>query len=189
MSEEQLVNLEDLDFMFENEKVKVIANRNYPEIKLTGLIIGPFEEAKEYEVIYWAVKELEKMGIVKIREEERLDLIKLYKIHWKERAQTSRTIAQLPENFYPKLRRFLRELKRKAVRDPEKMRNYEKAVRIAKDIVNCRMRKIVLLASAATKTNQFLEKLSEEEKILYHEISEIISNWRTKILKLSEGEE
>ena len=188
MSEEQLVNLEDLDFIFENEKVKVIANRNHPEIKLAGLTIGPFEEAKEYEIMYWAAKELEKMGIVKFREEERLDLIKLYKIHWKERAQTSRTIAQLPESFYPKLRRFLEELKRKAVKDPEKMRDYEKAIRIAKDIVNCRLRKIVLLASTATKTNQFLEKLTEEEKILYRQISRIIKSWRIKILKPSGDE-
>ena len=63
------------------------------------------------------------------------------------------------------------------------MRDYEKAVSIAKDIVNCRLRKIVLLASTAAKTNQFLEKLTEEEKIIYHQISEIINNWRTKILK------
>ncbi len=182
---EKLINLESLDFMFENEKVKVIANRNHPEIKLVGITVGPFEEAKEYEVMYWIARELERMGIAKFREEEKLDLIKLHKIHWKERAQTSRTIAQLPENFYPKLRRFLEELKRKAVKDPEKMRDYEKAVRIAKDIVNCRMRKIVLLASTAAKTNQFLEKLTEEERILYDQISSIISGWRTKILKIS----
>ncbi|RLI19998.1 hypothetical protein DRO54_07235 [Candidatus Bathyarchaeota archaeon] len=180
----QLINLEDLDFIFENEKVKVIANRNYPEIKLTGLSIGPFKESAEYEVAYWIAKELERMGIVKFREEEKLDLIKLHKIHWKEKAQTSRTMAQLPGNFYPKLRRFLEELKTKAIKDPEKMRDYEKAVSIAKDIVNCRLRKIVLLASTAAKTNQLLEKLTEEERILYHQISEIINDWRAKILNL-----
>ena len=49
---EKLINLESLDFMFENEKVKVIANRNHPEIKLVGITVGPFEEAKEYEVMY-----------------------------------------------------------------------------------------------------------------------------------------
>lgn len=186
---ESSVKLEDLDFIFENEKVKVVANRNHPEIRLAGLTVGPFEEAKEYEVMYWIARELERMGIAKFREEEKLDLIKLHKIHWKERAQTSRAIAELPEGFYPKLRRLLEELRRKAVRDPEKMRDYEKAIRIAKDIVNCRMRKIVLLASATAKTNQLLEKLTEEERILYNQINSIIGEWRTKILELSmEGE-
>jgi hypothetical protein len=174
--------------MFENERVKIIANRNCPEIKLAGLKVGPFEEAKEYEVMYWVAKELEKMGIAKFREEEKLDLVKLHKLHWKERAQTSRQISPLPENFYPKLRRFLAELKRKAINNPEKMRDYEKAIRVAKDVVNCRLKKIVALASTATQTDQFLENLTIEEKSLYRRVNETINEWKTIILKMPESE-
>ena len=176
-------SIEDIDFIFQNEPVKIIANKNYPEIKLAGIRVGPFEESKEYEVMYWIAEELEKMGIAKFREEEKLDLIKLHKIHWKERAQTSRRIAALPENFYPKLRRFLAELKSKAVKNPEKMRDYEKAIRISKDIVNCRLRKIVALASTTAKTDQFLNNLTVEEKTLYRQVNETINAWKTKILR------
>ena len=188
MSNKSSTTIEDSDFIFQNEPVKIIANKNYPEIKLAGVKVGPFEEFKEYEVMYWIAEELEKMGIAKFREEEKLDLVKLHKIHWKERAQTSRRIAALPENFYPKLRRFLAELKSRAVKNPEKMRDYEKAVRIAKDIVNCRLRKIVALASTATKTDQFLNNLTVEEKALYRQVNETINLWKTNILKNTKSE-
>ncbi|MEM2387253.1 MAG: hypothetical protein QXO50_04485, partial [Candidatus Bathyarchaeia archaeon] len=74
-----------LDFMFENSPVKVVANRNYPEIKLAGLTVGPFHEGNEYEILYWVARELERFGVVRFRSEELLDSAKLSKIHWKER--------------------------------------------------------------------------------------------------------
>jgi hypothetical protein len=40
----------NLDFCFENSLVKVVANRNYPEVELAGLTVGPFEEGNEYEL-------------------------------------------------------------------------------------------------------------------------------------------
>ena len=55
----------DLDFSFEHSLVKIIVNRNCPEIKLAGLNIGPFEEGNEYEVPFWIAQELEKAGIAR----------------------------------------------------------------------------------------------------------------------------
>ena len=40
------INIGNMDFSFEHSPVKIIANRNCPEIKLAGLNIGPFEEGK-----------------------------------------------------------------------------------------------------------------------------------------------
>jgi hypothetical protein len=48
-----LMRIKKLDFCFENVPVRVIADRNHPEIKLAGLSVGPFEEGNEYEVYYW----------------------------------------------------------------------------------------------------------------------------------------
>ena len=41
--------IEKTDFCFENSLVRVIADRNSPEIKLSGLSLGPFEEGNEYD--------------------------------------------------------------------------------------------------------------------------------------------
>lgn len=178
------LSIKDVDFMFENKPVKVIVNRNCPEIQLVGVKVGPFEEGKEQEVPFWIAKELERAGIAKIKEEELLDAVKLHKISWKESIQQARQISPLEENFYSRLRRYLARLKRKAVSNPEKMKEYEKATRLSRDIVNCRLRKIVSLASAPAQTNQTLNNLTREERVLYRRLYEIINEWKSEILKV-----
>ena len=170
--------------MFENQPVKILINRNCPEIQLVGAKVGSFEEGKEYEVKHWVAKELERAGIARIREEELLDAVKLHKISWKESIQQARQVSPLEEDFYPRLRRYLASLKRKAVSNPEKMREYEKAKRLSRDIVNCRLRKIVSLASSPAQTNQTLNNLAREERVLYDRLYAIINEWKPKILKV-----
>ncbi|MEM2910929.1 MAG: hypothetical protein QW146_00300 [Candidatus Bathyarchaeia archaeon] len=177
-----------LDFMFENSSVKVIANRNCPEIKLAGLTVGPFEEGNEYEVYYWVARELEKFGVVRFRNEELLDASKLHKIQWKERIQTTGQISELPKYFYPKVRRYLAELNKEMVKNPEKMREYEKAKYLALDILNLRLKKIVLLASAPAQTEHVLKNFTEEERFLYENIYNFITKWKNQLLTY-EGEE
>ncbi len=179
--------IEALDFMFQNSLVKVIANRNCPEIKLAGLTIGPFEEGNEYEVYYWVACKLEKFGVVRFRSEELLDATKLYKLQWKERVQTAGQLSELPKDFYPKLRVYLANLKSEMAKNPEKMREYEKAKYLALDILNLRLKKIVSIASAPAQTEQVLKNLTDEERLLYEKIYTLINKWKTQLLKY-EGE-
>ena len=176
-------SIKDVDFEFENTPVKITARRNSPEIKLAGLQVGPLEEGKEYELMYWIARELEKAGIAHLHEEETLDAVKLYKIHWKERVQSAKQIVSLSEDFYPRLRRYLSSLRKDALRKPEKTKEYEKAVRESKDLINCRLKKIISLASAPKQTNQTLNNLTKEERALYERLKVTISGWRGKILE------
>ena len=177
------VSLKDFDFMFENSTVKVVANRNSPEITIADLKVGPFEEGNEYELLFWVAQELEKARIVRFRREEMLDMQQLHKIHWKERVQGISRMAELPEDFYPRLRRYLARLRENALKNPDKMREYMKASQLARDIINNRVKKVVSLASIPTPTNQFLKNLTAEERILYERLHEIISSWRRQILE------
>jgi hypothetical protein len=189
LSAEPLTSIRDADFIFKNTPVKIMVNRNCPEIELAGLKVGPFQEGKEYEVRFWIAQELKRAGIARFREEESLDLMKLNKIHWKERVQASQQVASLPEDFYPRLRRYLADLKSGAIKKPEKMRDYEKARRLSRDIINLRLKKIVSLASSPAQTNQILGNLTREERVVYERLYGIISEWRAKILKIKGGGE
>ena len=189
MSAEPLTSIKDADFIFKNTPVKIMINRKCPEIELAGLKVGPFQEGKEYEVRFWIAQELERAGIARFREEEMLDLVKLNKIHWKERVQASQQVASLPEDFYPRLRRYLDDLKSGAIKKPEKMSGYEKARRLSRDIINLRLKKIVALASSPAQTNQILGNLTREERVVYESLYGIISEWRAKILKIKGGGE
>ena len=175
-----------LDFCYENSSVRVVANRNCPEIKLAGLTVGPFDEGNEYEVYFWAAKELADAGMVHFREDDMLDTTKLFKVQWKEGVQIPGQISELPDDFYPKVRRYLDALKQEATQ-PEKISEYQKTQHLAKDVVNSRLRKIVALSAAPGQGEQVIKKLSSEEKILYEQLVKIISEWKTKILDV-EGE-
>jgi hypothetical protein len=177
--------LNDFDFIFENSIVRVVANRNSPEIMVVDLKVGPFEEGNDYELPFWVAIELEKARMVRFRQEELLDIPQLHKIHWKERVQSISQVAPLPENFYPKLRWCLKRLRENAIKNPDKIREYMKANQLARDIINNRVKKIVSLASILTPTNQFLKNLTEEELLLYEELHGIISKWRKNILEVS----
>jgi hypothetical protein len=182
------ISVEDADFIFENRPLTVVANRNEAEIELAGLSVGPFEEGKEYEVRFWVAQELQRAGIVRFREEDTLDVVKLHKTHWKERVQPSNKVSPLPEEFYPRLRRYLVYLENASSNNSERMRDYEKSLRISRDVVNCRVKKIVSLASSPPLTAQRLQSLTPEERTLYHRLHRIISEWRRKILEERGGE-
>jgi DNA replication factor GINS len=172
-----------LDFCYENSLVKIVANRNCPEIKLAGLTVGPFDEGNEYEVYFWVAKELANSGMVHFREGDILDATKLFKVQWKEGVQIPGQISELPDDFYPKLRRYLATIKEEISKQPEKINEYEKTKHLAKDIVNSRLKKIVSLSAGPSQTDQVLKKLTSEEKILYEQLVKLISRWKTNILE------
>jgi hypothetical protein len=165
--------------------VKIIANRNCPEIKLAGLAVGPFDEGNEYEVYFWVAKELAAAAMVHFREDDILDATKLFKAQWKEGVQIPGQISELRNDFYPKLRRFLLDQKDQATQtqQAEKFQEYDRTKQLARDIVNSRLRKIVALAAAPAQSGQILDKLTSEEKILYDQLVKLISEWKAKILQ------
>jgi hypothetical protein len=177
------LKIENIDFLFENSYVNIIANRNYPEIKLAGLSLGPFEEGNEYEVYFWAAQELATAGIAHFREEDCLTATEIYKVQWKERVQIAGQISELPEDFYPKLRRYIDNLKEEMLRHPEKVREHEKAMHLACDIVNARLKKIIALSAGPVKTEQIMKKVTSEERVIFEQLGKIIAEWRTQILE------
>jgi len=181
------LRIEDLDFRFENSLVKIVANRNHPETKLAGLTVGPFEEGNEYEIYYWIAERLAESGIVHFREECCLGASDLYKVQWKERVQVAGQISELPEDFYPKLRRYIAQLKKELTAQPEKVHEYEKAKQLAGDIINSRLKKIVALSSGPSQADQLVKKMTVEERLIYEQLGKIISDWRTRIQEY-EGE-
>ena len=183
-----VLQLKDLDFGFENSPVKVVANRNTPVTELAGLTVGPFEEGNEYEIYYWVAQKLAEQGIVHFREDQRFGATELYKVQWKERVQTAGQISELPEDFYPKLRRYLADTKKEATH-LEKMQEHEKGKQLACDIANSRLRKIVALSSGPAQTDQLTKRMVNEERLIYEQLTRLITDWRNRILQCTkEGE-
>ncbi|RJX15776.1 DNA replication complex GINS family protein [Candidatus Bathyarchaeota archaeon] len=172
------------DYKFDHQKVKLVALRSIPKISLAGEEIGPVEENEYFEVKNWIADELVKNGYAKIvAEGERLSLIDVQKAQVVEAIQSPRHLSILPENFYPKLRKLLKELEEKSQKDPTKKLEFQKIVQLAMDIVTSRLNKILILASAREKDENLLKNLTLEERALYEKLYQTVNEWRNLILK------
>ena len=184
MAESSNLTINDLDFDFKNISTKIVILKNLKSLKIGSITIGPFKEGIDVEIKNWIASELINSGYARYHDEYSLDSISLNKIHWREtRLQTGKRITSLPEYFYPKLRRYLYSLKEKVARDPFFTVEYDRSVRLAHDIITCRLKKIVSLAAAPLQTENILRDLTREERILYNDLQTKISKWNTDIFE------
>ncbi len=176
--------IEDLDIEFENSIAHIVAIANLQEITVAETIVGPLEDGKEYEMRHWVAAELVRSGYARFREDEPLAFIALNKVHWREtKLQTGLQISALPDQFYPKLRRYLKSVRELLSAEPSAANEYVQANRLARDIVNCRLKKIVSLAATPTRSTSIIQCLSKEEQILFDSVRNAVTEWEAQILR------
>jgi DNA replication initiation complex subunit (GINS family) len=66
--------------------------------------------------------------------------------------------------------------------DQVKLRELERTESLVRDIVNCRIRKIVSLAASPTPSEELIQVLTYEERILYSILNKTIVDWKAKLL-------
>lgn len=174
--------IDDLDFDFENREIRIAFVRECGAFAAAGKNWGPFSSGQEADLPYWVAQELVGSRVARFRDEDRLDLATLSKAHWRETIPTSRQLPALDPWFYPKLRRLLEELKIESRSDPSKGRDYEKALNLSKDILNCRIRKLVSMSAAPPASQELTTSMTNEERLLYGKMGEAVLTWKKKIL-------
>lgn len=168
----------DFDFNLENEIVNVVATKNIRDMDLVGLKIGAHNAGDEFQLRLWIAEQLTDAETVRLKDEEIINLTSLQKIQWIETSlQTGRRISELPEMFYPKLRRYIHQLKEK-----EMYSELNQALRLANDVINSRLNRVVNLSSASPITNTMVRNLTDEEKWLCESLNKIIFGWKETIL-------
>jgi len=176
-------SIASVDFDFQNLPVRVVLTGeitfSHPATeKLRSTKVG-----QEVEVPYWVASELVAANLARYREEDSMDLAKLSKTHWKETIPSSTQLPSLQAGFYCMLRRYLRKLKDEGKQEPSKLRDYEKAENLSRDIINCRLRKIVSFAAAPGSSSDLLKSMSMEEQALYKQLGALVTQWKASILE------
>jgi DNA replication initiation complex subunit (GINS family) len=64
------------------------------------------------------------------------------------------------------------------------LRELERTETLVRDIVNVRIRKIVSLAASPTPSEELLQGLTREERVLYSILNKTIEEWKTRLLEL-----
>jgi hypothetical protein len=173
----------DVDFDFQNLPVRIVLTREIPFSHPATERLQSVKIGQEAEVTYWAADELVNAGFAKYRDEDVLDLPKLSKTHWKETIPSSTQVPSLQAGFYCMLRRFLARLKADGKQDSSKLREFEKADNLSRDVINCRLRKIASFAAAPGPSSDLLKNMTLEEQALYRQLRSTISEWRSSILE------
>ncbi|MBS7650485.1 MAG: hypothetical protein QXI59_03925 [Candidatus Bathyarchaeia archaeon] len=184
---ERDVSVDDARIKIESSFISIRVLRDVPELFFSGNALGPLKEGQEIEVPRWMASEFIRYRMAKILNDKPLDVAELTKIHWRESIPGSRELPPLDYDFYHKLRSLIKDL---AVREEYDHPNKPTIYRIltqAKDIITCRIRKILNLAAAPLPSGVLLERIALEERILYNRISCVIDEWRKAILPM-EGE-
>jgi hypothetical protein len=176
--------IENVDLEYQNSMVKITALGSLQELSVAQTKVGPLVEGKEYEMRFWIAQELVKAGYARFYDDVSMKLSSLNRIHWMEtKLQSGIQISPIPDYFYPKLRRYLSELKKGLASDASLAGEYSKASRLAQDIVNCRLKKIVNLATYSL-TESILKSLSREERSMFDSVTAMVSEWGSKVLKI-----
>lgn len=180
------LSIEGVDLEFQNSRVKIVALGSLQELSVADSVVGPLEEGREYEVRYWIALEMVKAGYARFYEDVQMTFLVLNQIHWREtKLQIGRQISSLPEFFYPKLRRYLEDLRQKVSKDASFAGEYAQASGLARDIVNSRLKKIIYLTTYP-REESILQALSEEEMGIFDSGSAIVTGWESNILKVEE---
>jgi len=176
------MTVDDIDFDFENSQVRIVLTREIPDLppKLSRTL--SVRIGQEVEVPYWTARELVQLGYARFREEDVLNYNSLSKIHWRETIPASRQLPALQPNFYCLLRRHMTDLKELSKQDQVKLRELERTESLVRDIVNCRIRKIVSLAASPTPSDELIQGLTYEERTLYTLLNKTINEWKGKLL-------
>jgi GINS complex protein len=171
-----------IDIELENSPSRVNFLKDYPETRIAERILGPYRLGQEVELPLWIAQHLVEMGYAKLREDDQLTLSTLATTHYKETLPASRQVPRLSRTFYFQVRRLLRDLRRQEAKDRAKGRDYDKALALARDIVNIRVKKIASLGASGEQASDLSSNLTAEEQVLYDKIRGIVDSWKKDIL-------
>ncbi len=178
--ERSIVDIVDIEF--ENSPSRVSLLRDFPETRIADRVLGPYRMGQELEFPLWIAHHLVHNGYARFREDEQLTLNTLSTTHYRETLPGSRQIPKLPRSFYFQVRRLIRDLKEQEAKDRNKARDLDKALALARDIANIRVKKVASLGASGEQTSELTSNLTAEEQVLYERIRGIVDSWRKDIL-------
>lgn len=114
---------------------------------------------------------------------EELTYEQLREVQKKERS--TGMLSELPEDFYEKAGALVAKMKAAVSTEAiEKAREYDNALKVARDIYSVREQKILLRSLRAAKGNNNLGGLSNEERAVYEKVKEAVADGERKFESL-----
>jgi len=172
---------------FEMATVRVQFVKDFEKLPLPSGVVS-LKRGDEIEIPRWQVRELANEGYVDVKDRRiELDEVNLY--HYREKRSQSASAPQpLPQDFYLKARELIRSLDEAIRRSPSSMllRDRETLEKNIIELAETRLLKIIRLAQAGGE--EYRERMTPEEMILYNIVRALLEAWRDYISGLLRGE-
>ncbi len=167
---------------YEEEEVKIEILNDISRIFTNEGFID-LSKGSEYTLPRWIAKILEKEGVVKIKEEN-IDLEKLSKIAYNEEATLKKPqLVKLPPHFYMLVREEIENIKKSLQerQDINLLDDLKKYIDLLYTIGRIRLRKIINTLMMIEVSQDFLDKMSMEEKLLYRILRDSLMTWVSEL--------
>jgi len=175
-----------VEYDFEVTPVRVQFLKDVERVPLPSGIVN-MKRGDEVEMPRWQARILASEGLVEIKERAlTIDEVNLY--HYREkRSQAAGAIQGLQQDFYLKVRELVRSLNEEIKRNPTSMllRDRETLEKNLLDLAESRLVKIMSLAQAGGE--EYREKMTPEETIIYEALRSLLATWREYISRLARG--
>lgn len=165
-----------------HQKVDVIVIKEFPTFTILGKRIGPFKLGHPMTIEQYIARILVEEGIVKFDDSSQLDRKGIQKINFKE--STNPELGKIAEDFiYTQAREQLEITNSLYEQGKVPRQDFKQLLSDVNDLIRVRLAKINRLAvqNGRSQSERFL---TQEEKILYEEISEKIQEWKATLGKI-----
>jgi DNA replication initiation complex subunit (GINS family) len=145
--------------------------------------LGPYKEGDEMKLPYWQAKILVKENFAAFMDLKPIQQGDLNKILYRELPNPQLT--SIDPNFYVKIHEDLVDLTEKYQKDQDILlfQKMEKIKSLFKDVTSRRFYKLLRLAATGVQEGPVnLENLSNEEKVLYESLRNILREWESRFL-------
>ena len=173
--------IQDREMEYLLRPVKLIVKHNLPKITMNSFELEESKEGDLIELPRWAAEEIAKLGFVEVQEES--FEVEMLKALSRERIQSSNQISTLTDDFYLKLKRYLRRLKDDTETKKSSKNDYGESYIKAMDLLKIRTVKLLPL-TVGEDNQEIMRKITSEEQTLFNEVRNTVQKWRKKILEV-----
>jgi len=177
---EKVLDFTERDYLEEEIRVEVV--KGPVKVPLyEGLV--ELSRGTEYGIPRWLAEMLSKEGVVQIRDDQ-VSVDKLSSIAYNEESLVRKLqLVKLPGFFYMLVNSVEQKLQGelKAKTDMSLFEEYRRIEDLYLTIGRLRVRKLLNFLLLTTIPQEILEKLSEEEKVLFSLLREILFTWMRKL--------
>lgn len=172
--------LEDLlnrvNFIFKHSEILTECIKDYKGFSLLNIKIGPFEKGKTYRTKFFIAVPLIMKGILRIAPQEKCDNIVVQRYAISER--DDRRLGEIEEkNFLNKIKEFKIFMEKLVEEGAKPKSDLDKFNSYMANIIDSRLLKLLRLARSELSVADE-RRLTNSERILIDQISELIQKWR-----------